>query len=64
MSYEPLAIQEDDYVIPFADDDEFDNKGWTPCRVIRIYANGNLWARSDKGDLSWRGPVSAFKLAP
>jgi hypothetical protein len=70
MSYEPLAIQENDYIIPRPDEDENDefldiwDRIWTPCRVIRIYKNGNLWARSDQGTLSWRGPVSGFQLAP
>lgn len=62
MSYEPLALQEDDYVIPIAED--IPDSAWTPCRIIALYANGNLWARSDNGEVSHRGPISRFKLAP
>lgn len=64
------VIQEGDYVIPAPDDDEDPeflpiwDRMWTPCRVIRIYKNGNLWARSDNSDMVWRGPVSGFQLAP
>lgn len=62
MSYQPLTIQEDDYVIPVSED--IPDQTWTPCRVIRLYANGNLWARSDNGEVVHRGPISHFKLAP
>lgn len=57
-------IQENDYVVPVFDDGDDFQALWTPCRVIRIYQNGRLWARSDDGHTSHRGAVSAFRLAP
>jgi hypothetical protein len=48
-----------DYVIP--DDLETPDAAWTPCKVTHLYENGDLRARSDKGDVTWTGPVKGFK---
>ncbi|AAN07967.1 hypothetical protein SEA_LIZZIANA_48 [Mycobacterium phage Lizziana] len=58
-----------DYVIPAFDpekDAEFEHvweRMWTPCKVLNVYKNGNLRARSDDGRTKWRGPVSGFQHA-
>lgn len=56
------TIKVGDYVIPWDDDDEFDNRHWTPCKVTAVYKNGSLYARSDVGNISWRGPTSGFRV--
>jgi hypothetical protein len=34
----------------------------TTCLVKHVYKNGNLYARSDDGHVSWRGAADAFKV--
>ncbi|QGJ95008.1 hypothetical protein SEA_REDWATTLEHOG_147 [Gordonia phage RedWattleHog] len=59
-------IQPGDYVIP-VDDDAGDFHGidlsgvWTPCKVLNVYKNGNLRARSDDRKVLWHGPVTGFR---
>lgn len=57
-----------DYVIPAPDEDEHQeflavwDRMWTPCRVLNVYKNGNLRARTDDGRTTWHGPVSGFQV--
>lgn len=63
----PLRVG--DYVIPKPDEDEDPeflanwDRLWTPCRVLNIYKNGSLRARSDDKRNEWRGPIDGFQLA-
>lgn len=59
-------IKVGDYVIPGEEpggyDDGIDLSDiWTPCRVLNVYANGNIRARSDDRAILWHGPASGFR---
>lgn len=50
-----------DYVVPYFP--EFPTVQLTPCRVLNVYKNGTLRARSDDGHVQHVGPVSGFRKA-
>lgn len=59
MDTTATPIMVGDYVVP---DDEY-AKVWTPCKVLNLYKNGNLRARSDDLRVSWHGPADGFILS-
>lgn len=61
-------IQVGDYIVPDEDIDVGDgvvvpaDQAWgPPAKVLNVYKNGNLRARTDDGRCEWTGKASAFR---
>lgn len=57
-------IQVGDYIVPVTVIDGIDvSDAMTPCRVLNVFKNGNLLARSDDHRVEWRGLPEGFRKA-
>lgn len=56
-------LKKGDYVRPVMVIEEVGDvtEKMTPCQVITVYKNGNVFVASDDGKITHRGPASGFQ---